>query len=657
MANTLTTKHQRMNIAREFISSVSANDNHYYMFVGHHDTNTAPSELYDNTRITLVDAYRDMIMGKQIHANNCQLMIRNIPYELNTVYDMYDDQDTDLEDKDFYVIVQDGSYYHTFKCLDNNNGVQSTAEPNFAHISGANTSLYQTADGYRWKYMYSIATSTANAYLSADFFPVTPNTAVVDSAVPGAIHIIQIANTGRGYDNYLSGTFNGTDIRIGGNSSLYQISSANASLVNGFYTGTLLYISAGSGIGDYRTVTDYFCNSTGNYITLASPLSTPQNGSEYQMYPEVLVTGDGFQTANAIARAMVNASASNSIFRIETLTPGANYQYATATPVANAVVAVQYPAILTPIHGPTKGHGYDPAVELYGHTVAVNVRLANSESNTILVDSNFQRIGILQKPMFANTVIDTANITGSFVVNEYVHGINPIRIGVGGVNTTNLNISLSNSDIWGTLADDTLLYLRASDDSAEQIITVNSHSNATHILLNHLPAFACTTTFIYLANSIASMVYIDGATDIRVTNVQGQVAQNTYLIGNTSHVSAYVDTIDRNGVTKDFNTFIQTSKYVLTGVSGTFEENETVSCGNSSGRLHSAVGNTVYVSNQVGVFTGTIMGDDSGATGVIANSYTGELVFGSGRVLYMENVDAVERSNATTESFKFYLEF
>src|SRR5690606_24092684 len=103
-------------------------------------------EVLNNNRTVLVDAYRNMIMGKRVHENDLALMIRNIPYESGKVYDMYDDQDEDLDNKDYFCAVDEGSYIHVYKCLDNNRGAVSNAEPTFAHVVGANTDVYQTTD-------------------------------------------------------------------------------------------------------------------------------------------------------------------------------------------------------------------------------------------------------------------------------------------------------------------------------------------------------------------------------------------------------------------------------------------------------------------------------------------------------------------------------
>src|ERR1017187_8321378 len=142
------------------VFSQSFSNSNYYLFIGDFTTHAnltvqpVPSDVFSS----YVEVYRNMIQGKQIADTDVCLTIRNIPYE-SKVFSQYDDS-VDLSSLDFYAIVNASSYYHVYKCLDNNGGAESTVEPNFADISGANTRFYRTSDGYVWKYMYSADSTT-----------------------------------------------------------------------------------------------------------------------------------------------------------------------------------------------------------------------------------------------------------------------------------------------------------------------------------------------------------------------------------------------------------------------------------------------------------------------------------------------------------------
>ena len=106
---------------------------------------------------------------------------------------------TKLYDADFYVV---NSSYQCYKCIYNGtspadpNGKPSTVEP-----TGTSTSIITTADGYRWKYMYTIPVGQVLKFFSADYMPVLVDTAVQSDAVGGEIDTVVIQSSGSGYNN------------------------------------------------------------------------------------------------------------------------------------------------------------------------------------------------------------------------------------------------------------------------------------------------------------------------------------------------------------------------------------------------------------------------------------------------------------------------
>ena len=125
---------------------------------------------------------------------------------------------TKLYDADFYVV---NSSYQVYKCIYNGtspsdpNGKPSTVEP-----TGTSTSIITTADGYRWKYMYTIPVGQVLKFFSNEYMPVLSDTAVVADAIGGEIDTVIIASSGSGYNN---GTYENVPIKgdgIGGRVSL-----------------------------------------------------------------------------------------------------------------------------------------------------------------------------------------------------------------------------------------------------------------------------------------------------------------------------------------------------------------------------------------------------------------------------------------------------
>jgi len=95
-----------------------------------------------------------------------------------------------LEECDFYVITED---FNVYKCLDNNNNKSSTAKP-----LGTATTPITTADGYVWKFMYTVPINLRNKFLSESQMPVV--SALTNQFYSnGAMDTIIINNKGTGY--------------------------------------------------------------------------------------------------------------------------------------------------------------------------------------------------------------------------------------------------------------------------------------------------------------------------------------------------------------------------------------------------------------------------------------------------------------------------
>ena len=113
------------------------------------------------------------------------------------------------------------SAFNVYKVLDNNGGANSTVEP-----TGTSTSILTTADGYKWKYMYTLSASQQANFLSTDFMAVATDSTVSSAATDGAINIVKIKTAGSGGTN---GTHTSIPIRGDGSSGTVSVTiSSNA---------------------------------------------------------------------------------------------------------------------------------------------------------------------------------------------------------------------------------------------------------------------------------------------------------------------------------------------------------------------------------------------------------------------------------------------
>jgi hypothetical protein len=225
----------RINNAEQFSESFSeASPEVYYLGIGRPQsfaTQTrgdlrTENQGTDSAAITPADSvieefntFDDLLAVKKITNSDTSFVIPRRNWITSTVYDYYrhdygnritgttttqtaNSGATTLFDATFYVLTAARNVY---KCLDNNNNGASTTEP-----TGTSTSILTTADGYKWKYMYSLSATQQANFLSTDFMAVATDATISSAAVDGAISTVKIKSGGTGGTN---GTFTSIPIR------------------------------------------------------------------------------------------------------------------------------------------------------------------------------------------------------------------------------------------------------------------------------------------------------------------------------------------------------------------------------------------------------------------------------------------------------------
>ena len=223
MASIVTSKF-RVHNAQQFVESFSeAANTTMYLFVGKNttfpDDNNPPTPVNSTANIEFTP-WRDMFGAKRVQSTDVTHAIERYNWTSGTVYDAYDDQDTNLVDDDFYVLTED---YNVYKCLFNAGGTASTTKP-----TGVSTLQFTTADGYIWKYMYTVSTSNALKFLTNDYIPIQTLTSddgsdqwdVQAAAVNGAIHVIKVTAGGSGYATAPAVTITGDGTGATANSTI-----------------------------------------------------------------------------------------------------------------------------------------------------------------------------------------------------------------------------------------------------------------------------------------------------------------------------------------------------------------------------------------------------------------------------------------------------
>ena len=231
----------RIHNSEQFLESFGeASPNIYYLGIGrpqpfqtqtrgdlrtvNQGTDVAPITPYDNVSEEFY-VYDDLLAAKKITQSDTSYVIPRRNWTTGTVYDIYrhdygsritgttttltsNSGATNLFDATFYVLTTDRNIY---KCINNNNNSVSTVEP-----TGTSVNIITTADGYKWKYMYTLSASQQANFLSTDFMAVSTNSIVSSSSTDGSIHNVLIKSSGTG--SIVNGTFTNIPIRGDGSS-------------------------------------------------------------------------------------------------------------------------------------------------------------------------------------------------------------------------------------------------------------------------------------------------------------------------------------------------------------------------------------------------------------------------------------------------------
>lgn len=661
-------------MVKDFISQIN-NDFSLYAVAAKHTAFTGPSgpelPVPQDTEQTVIDLYDQMIFGKRITQSDARASIERIVWTEGTVYAQYDHEDSLLFSKQFFVAVQDGiDVFHVYKCLFNNNQVASTFEPSII-----DPSPFETADGYIWKYMFTIDEPTFRKFATTSYLPVVANTTVEQAATPRSIEVIEIVDGGRGYGNYISGTFVGSDLRVNGPNNYLLSAAANAT--NDFYRNCILLMTSGPASGQFRTIVGYTVTNGVKTASIDRPFDIdPTAGDTYQISPAVLVFG--VQTSNCIARAIIDPSSGNTVSKVEVLASGSGYRRASAEILEANSVPVTIPASFRPIISPAQGHGADPSSELNARSITFSVAFANNENGRIPVENDFRTVALIKDPLFTSTniVLDIANTVGNFIVGEVVSQYEETLLpGTCTIQSGNTNVvGTSTSFTQGLTSGDNVL-INVSGISI--LSTVQSVANNTSLTLSQPSTISSSGASIKKINVVRiGNVSATASGTLSLTNISPKgLTNNEKILGVTTGATSTINSVDINGVSiPDLSSFDIINQ--LTRIQGQldspspFVEDEVVVEQTAFGQMqprakvHSFISgspDTLLLSEVENLFTGvgTLIGQTSGA--VFASNDTvinkGDLVVDSGQVLFIKNVDPISRSSSQTETIKLTLSF
>jgi len=252
MAAIITNKF-RIHNQEQFVESFSESSaNVYYLGIGrpqawgtttrgdsrtqYEGTDTSPPTPVDSVSQEF-HVFDDLLAAKRVTSSDVSIVIPRRNWATGTVYDYYrhdyghyvtgssssvitaNSGATTLFDSTFYVLTED---FNVYKCLDNNSNANSTVKP-----TGTSTSILSTADGYKWKYMYTLSAAQRTNFLSTDFMAVATDSTVAAANTDGAIDIVKIKTAGSGGSD---GTHTGIAIRGDGSSGTVSVTISSGAV-------------------------------------------------------------------------------------------------------------------------------------------------------------------------------------------------------------------------------------------------------------------------------------------------------------------------------------------------------------------------------------------------------------------------------------------
>jgi len=195
-----------LNLSNDIVDSA----NSYYVAIGQpidwNDSDAAPTPT--NTSRTIRNAQNNMVSVKNVEAHS--FVVPRYAWTLGAIYSGYNDNQAGHPTNSYFVITDENQVYVCLEQGKNANGqsVTSTVKP-----TGTLTTAFETADGYVWKFLYSVGALRASRFLSANYMPVTKfgafdsddpadhveQVGIQNAAVPGEVVGYEVLGGGSGY--------------------------------------------------------------------------------------------------------------------------------------------------------------------------------------------------------------------------------------------------------------------------------------------------------------------------------------------------------------------------------------------------------------------------------------------------------------------------
>ena len=271
-------------IKKQVIQSISADigtaSEEYFIGIGRsedwNDSDIAPAAINSSRE------ERNFRLGLQSVKNviDYSFVVPRYNWSSGAVYSAYDDAQVGYPSQTYYVMNDNNQVY---MCIQQSKNTVGQAQVSTVQPTGNTTGTpFDTADGYIWKFLYSIGALDANKYISANYLPVTL-VGATDSDSPAAIVEQKLVQQAA-----IVGQIVGYVIDSGG--------SGYSSTPTVTIVGDGTRAKAGAGISGGQVTQVELIDSSGSYTL----------GSGYNA-ASVSITGGGSPTKPASVRAVLGS--------------------------------------------------------------------------------------------------------------------------------------------------------------------------------------------------------------------------------------------------------------------------------------------------------------------------------------------------------------
>jgi len=408
--------------AKGFIEDVRSEQSNIYIGVGKstawQDSSPSLQDFTDSQAPLPVDTIDDanearanMVGIKLIKNNEVSHVIPRYDWTAGVVYSPWDSDDPNIyenSDNPFYVLTKD---FKVYKCIDRPSSVSAVSDV----PTKVQAAPFETADGYKWKYMYTIIATDSEKFLTRSYMPVKTLTIETESKCAGtATFNVNVENTielatenpkitvGQTVSSttLAGGAFGNSPVVTAVSGKFVTISASTASSGYSVNSNTILIF------GDFEDTNPLYdqqqaqkdSRSTAGSIDRIEILDS---GTAYTQSDTALIAaqinivGDG--TGAQVSAASSVQTGSGTITRAIPTNGGSGYSVAQVS-ILDSELTTGSGFKARAVIAPPSGHGVDPVAELGGFYVAVNTQISGVDDTDIANNQDFRQITILKNP-------------------------------------------------------------------------------------------------------------------------------------------------------------------------------------------------------------------------------------------------------------------